>query len=123
MNNEEKILALLEKHDAMLEKQNKMLEKHDAMLEKLIQTQDEHSDLLQRHSDSLAELQKIATKVAITQENIVLPRLNLLAEGHQTLMDTLAPKNRVEALEDDIAVLKVAVKSLSQEVAALKQAQ
>ncbi len=109
MNNEEKILA--------------MLEKHDAMLEKLIQTQDEHSDLLQRHSDSLAELQKIATKVAITQENVVLPRLNLLAEGHQTLMDTLAPKNRVEALEDDIAVLKMAVKTLSQKVSELEQAQ
>ncbi len=109
MNNEEKILA--------------MLEKHDAMLEKLIQTQDEHSDLLHRHSDSLAELQKIATKVAITQENVVLPRLNLLAEGHQTLMDTLAPKNRVEALEDDIAVLKMAVKTLSQKVSELEQAQ
>ena len=56
-------------------------------------------------------------------EGAVIPQLQMLAEGHQTLLETLAPKNRVEALEDDVVFLKSIVKSLMQEVSELKKAQ
>ena len=32
-------------------------------------------------------------------ENVIQPRLNLLAEGHQTILDTLTPKSKTEELE------------------------
>ena len=40
-----------------------------------------------------------------------------------TLLNTLARKDRVEALEDDIALLKAAIKAMSQRIAELEQAQ
>ena len=56
-------------------------------------------------------------------EATILPQFQLLAEGHQNLLDTLAPKNRVEALEDEVIFMKSVIKALSQEVAELKKAQ
>ena len=88
MNNEEKILAVLEEMRA---------------------EQVEMRDLLQ--------------KVAITQEGVVLPQLKLLADGHQNLLDTLAPKPRVEALEEEVDTLKTVVRLLTHDVAELKKAQ
>nr|WP_326175013.1 hypothetical protein [uncultured Oscillibacter sp.] len=38
------------------------------------------------------EMRDLLQKVAVTQEAVVLPRLDLLAEGHQNLLDTLAPQ-------------------------------
>lgn len=95
MNNEEKILQMLEKHGEMLEKHGKMLEEMSALLQ----------------------------KVAVTQEGIVLPRLELLAEGHANLLETLAPKDRVEALEEEVDTLKTVVRLLTHDVAELKKAQ
>ena len=56
-------------------------------------------------------------------ESSIVPNFQLLAEGHQTLLETLAPKSRVDNLEDDVIFLKSIVKSLMQEVADLKKAQ
>lgn len=88
MNNEEKILQMLEQHGKMLEEMSTLLE-----------------------------------KVSVTQEGVVLPRLELLAEGHQNLLDTLAPKARVEALEEEVDTLKTVVRLLTHDVAELKKAQ
>lgn len=54
---------------------------------------------------------------------MVLPRLDLLAEGHQNLLDTLAPKGRVETLEEEVDTLKTMVRLLTHDVAELKKAQ
>ena len=56
-------------------------------------------------------------------ESAVVPQLQLLAEGHQTILETLAPKSRVEALEEEVVFLKTVVRNLAQDVADLKQAQ
>ena len=56
-------------------------------------------------------------------EGAVMPQLQLLAEGHQTLLETLAPKSRVEALEDEVVFIKSVMKAMSQEIAELKKAQ
>ena len=56
-------------------------------------------------------------------EGAVIPQLQLLAEGHQALLETLAPKNRVEALEDEVVFMKSVIRSLAQDVAEQKKAQ
>ena len=56
-------------------------------------------------------------------ESAIVPQFQILAEGHQTLLETLAPKSRVENLEEDVVFLKSIVKSLMQEVSELKKAQ
>ena len=42
--------------------------------------------------------------INLTLENRVFPALETLAEGQKTILETLAPKNRVEALEDEANV-------------------
>lgn len=102
MNNEEKILSMLENLTATVEKQGEILEKHGEML---------------------SSLQQTVTRIALTQENVVLPQLTLLAEGHDNLLNTLARKDRIEALEDDVALLKSVIKSMAQRISDLEQAQ
>lgn len=102
MNNEEKILAILEKHGEMLEKQGAILEKHSGMLERLEQD---------------------VTGIKLRLDMDIEKKLDLLAEGHETLMGMMSPKSRVEALEDEMTFMKSVIKALSQEVAELKKAQ
>ncbi|WP_298016720.1 hypothetical protein [uncultured Dysosmobacter sp.] len=109
MTNEEKILSLLENQGKLLEKHSELLEKHSELLEK-------HSELLERQGDELRNIN-------LTLENQVFPQLQALAEGQKTILETLAPKSRVEALEDEMAFMKSVIKALSQEVAELKKAQ
>ena len=61
-----------------------------------------------------------ATRVLI--ESSIMPKFDLLAEGQQTLLETLAPKNRVAELEE-VSFLKSVIKLHSEQIAELKKAQ
>ena len=60
---------------------------------------------------------------AVMLENDVLPKLQLLYEGQVHLQETLAPKERVEVLEDEVITLKSAVKMMTKRLEALERAQ
>lgn len=53
----------------------------------------------------------------------VMPKFDILADGHKILRETLSPKDRVEALEEEVSFMKQVIKALSQEVNELKMAQ
>lgn len=108
MNNEEKILAILEKHSEMFEQ----------LTSRMDQLQE---DQRQMRSD-MSQMQATITRVAVTQENVVVPQIKLLAEGHDLLLQKLARKERVEALEDDVALLKTVIKAMSQRIEILENA-
>ena len=151
MSNEEKILAMLvdlkestdkqfesmdkrfEGIDKRLESMDKRFEAVDKRLEsmdkrfdavdKRLDTMDERMDRLDERMDRLDERSQ---RTAVLLETEVDRKLNLLYEGHETIMeclDKLAPKDRVDELESDVIVLKTAVKMLTQEIAELKKAQ
>ncbi len=101
MNNEEKILEMLEN-----------------LTTKADQIQTDQTEM----KADISDLRQTVTRIAITQENVVLPNLQLLAEGHDTLLSTLARKDRVEALEDDVALLKAVIKTMSQRITDLEKA-
>lgn len=112
MNNEEKILEML------VQMQSDMAGMKSDMA-------DMKSDMagMKEHIDQIDERSQ---RTAILMEADLVPKLQLLYEGHGAIMDilkTLATKDRVEELEADIIVLKTAVKMLTQEVAELKKAQ
>ena len=53
----------------------------------------------------------------------VMPKFDLLAEGLQGVQVKLTPMTRIEAIEDDVALLKQVIRSMSKELAELKKAQ
>ena len=65
----------------------------------------------------------IAELMRVIVESEITPKLNLLAEGQQTLLETLAPKSRVEELEEEVDFLKSIIKLHSEQIAELKKAQ
>ena len=140
----EKQGELLAKHDVMLEHINETLERHDAMFERINDTLDKHTAILEQHSQILAEHSKTlashsemleshgemlenlttrVTKIELTQENVILPGLQALAEGQETLRQTLCSRERAERLETDVDLLKTAVRGLFRDVQELKRAQ
>ena len=111
MNNEEKILG-------MLEQINGRLDGMDGRLGRVESAQEEMRG-------DISRMQETLTRVAVTQEGVVLPRLQLALEGHSELnrkMDALAPKERVEVLEDRVITLETAVKAMTKRLAALEKA-
>ena len=133
MSNEEKILAILEKHGEMLEKHGEMLEKHGEMLEKhgeMLAKMDRRMDRMDQRMDRMEEridqIDERSQRTAVLMESDMAPKLRLLYEGHGAIMDQLdklATKSRVEVLETDVALLKDVVKLMRQEIAELKKAQ
>lgn len=56
------------------------------------------------------------------KESYFEPKFKLLFENQQAMLEQLAPKSRLEELEDEVAVLRAAVRQHSTEIAKLKQA-
>ena len=72
------------------------------------------------------DLQEISHLMTVLIESEVTPKFNTLADGQAAILDKLddlSPKSRVEALEDDVALLKQVIRSMSQEISELKKAQ
>ena len=117
---------MLERHGETLEKHSKILEEHSKILEQHSQILEEHSAELKKHGELLEKLDERSQRTAVLMETDVTRKLDLLYEGHRAIMDileTLAPKSRVEVLEDDVRLLKIAFKSMQQDIAGLKKAQ
>lgn len=119
MNNEEKILEML----------TTLTEKVD----RLETTQTKQGEQLTKQGDQLAyltervdEIDTRSLRSAVLLETEVARDIRLVYEGQEMLrqkMEELAPKGRVDAVEDDVAVLKDAYKLLRMEVNELKKAQ
>lgn len=74
-------------------------------------------------NDKLTALDQKVENLHIYLENVIGKQLQLLAEGQQTILETLAPRDRVEALETEVVFLKQVIRSMSQDIAELKKAQ
>lgn len=132
MNNEEKILQMLE---SLTGKVEKMAEDVSGLKVDVSGLKEDVSGLkadmsrLRTDVDLLKEdqasMRETLTKVAITQENIVLPRLQALAEGHAALLSSRAPREdtdkRLKVLESDMSTVKSVVRSHSDRLSALEQ--
>lgn len=116
MNNEEKILAMLAQ---MQSDMTGMKADMAGMKADMVGMKTDMVGMKER----LDQIDERSQRTAVLMETEVMDKLNLLYEGHGLIMETLAPKDRVDELEADVVVLKSAVKMLTQEVAELKKAQ
>ena len=105
MSNEEKILEVLAKLTAKVDKQGEQL-----------------TYLTER----VDEIDTSSLRSSVLLETEVARDVRLVYEGQEMLrqkMEELAPKDRVEVLEGDVAMLKDVIKLMRQEIAELKKAQ
>ena len=100
-----------------------MLDEKDLQLiQNLLDTQTSRMmDAMEAQKKEILQESAAATRVLI--ESSIMPKFNLIAEGQQTLLETLAPKSRVEALEEEVDFLKSIIKLHSEQIAELKKAQ
>lgn len=100
-----------------------MLDKNDlALFKDLLDTQTARMlDAMEAQKKEILQETAAATRVLI--ESSIMPKFNLLAEGQQTLLEKLAPKSRVEELEEEVDFLKSIIKLHSEQIAELKKAQ
>lgn len=100
-----------------------MLDKNDlALIQDLLDTQTSRMmDAMEAQKKEILQETAAATRVLI--ESSIMPKFNLLAEGQQTLLETLSPKSRVEDLEEEVDFLKSIIKLHSEQIAELKKAQ
>ena len=119
MNNEEKILELLAKHEETFR------EIHQTLAE-LSKGQAEMRLDIAELKATVEEIDQRSARTQVLLETTYADQLQLLFDGHSLInekLDGLAPKSRVDDLEDDVAMLKDVVKLMRQEIAELKRAQ
>ena len=61
----------------------------------------------------LGDVRSQLTKVQMNQENTVMPRLDLLYEGHTSILEKMQNDTRMQALQDRVETLEYSVKYLS----------
>ena len=105
MNNDEKILAILSKM------QTDFSQMQTDVAELKTDVAELKTDVAELKTD-VAELKERTTRIEITQENVVLPRIQLLAEGHTIIQEQIKRLSVIDSMQDDIATLKTAVRFL-----------
>ena len=78
-----------------------------------------------KHTEAALARQKqeIHADMMTIIESEVNPKLRILAEGHEALLERMTPPEEIATMKADIVVLKEAVRSLSMKVNALQKAQ
>ena len=130
MNNEEKILHLLTEMKAEMDKRfdkvDERFDKVDERLDKVDERLDKVDERFDKVDERLQELDARSLKSAVLLETDVSRDIHLLYEGYSEIskkLDTLATKEQVEELSDDVAVIKEVVSRHSVDIGKLKKAQ
>ena len=76
-----------------------------------------------RLEERVEELDARSLKSAVLLETDIPHQLGLLFEGHKTILETLAPKERVEKLEEEVTIHRSALQALAKRQSALEKAQ
>lgn len=56
-------------------------------------------------------------------ESAIMPKFDLLADGHAAIQEKLVPRSRVDDLEDEVRFLKSLVRQMNDDLQKLKKAQ
>jgi len=54
---------------------------------------------------------------------VVYPKCGKQIEGQQAIIEAITPKSEIEELRSEVSVLKLAIRTMNQEIAELKKAQ
>lgn len=122
----DKLEGRMDKLEGRMDKLEGRMDNLEGRIDKLETSQAAMQATLDEHTAMLKNLDERSLKSAVLLETEVPRKFNLLYEGHSVIMENmrgLAEKSRVEALEDDVAMMKDSIKLLRIEVNALQKAQ
>ena len=69
-----------------------------------------------------AKIDEAENRMKVMMESYFDPKFNLLYENQQIMMEQLAPRSRVDDLEDEVKFLKSVVRQMNDEIQTLKKA-
>ena len=69
-----------------------------------------------------AKIDEAENRMKVMMESYFDPKFNLLYENQQIMMEQLAPRSRVDDLEDEVKFLKSVVRQMDDEIQKLKKA-
>ena len=124
MNNDEKILQVLAQMQTNMTQMQTDIAQMQTNMTQMQTTLDQHTELFHKMDARITKVEDETRATRILIEQDIDKKLSLLAEGHGLLvekLDSMAPKSRVDALEEQVDLLKHAVRMLSQDVAELKK--
>lgn len=130
MLDEKDLLAIGQLMDQKLAQQKQDLlgemaqQKQDLLGEMARQKDDILSEMDRRLAQQKEEILTEAThRMQVLLDAEVKPMFNLLAEDISIIREKMIPESRVEAVEDDVSVLKASVRQINRELRELKKAQ
>lgn len=126
MTNEEKMLDLLTRMQTDISSLKSGQEEMRTDIAALKSSQEEMRTDIAGIKDRLDRVEDRAQQTAVLLETEVDRKLNLLYEGHDAIMerlDKLAARSELELLRSDMDLMKMAMRSMSQDIAELKKAQ
>ena len=123
MNNEEKILELLSRHENSFEQINQTLSEMKAEMAGM---KAEMTAEMTGMKAILEEVNQRSIRTQVLLETEIRDNIQLLFDGHELIkekLEDLPPKSRVEEPEEDVAMLKDVTKLLRIEIEELKKDQ
>ena len=69
------------------------------------------------------QIQESENRMMAYFEAAILPKFDLLADGQKAIQQAITPKSEIEELKSEVSVLKLAIRTMNQEIAELKKAQ
>ena len=113
MNNEQRILDILEQMQARMDGMEAKMDGMEAKMDGM------QTDITGMKADIKAIDQR-TTRLEINQENVIIPHIQLLAEGQTTIQGQVKRLSVIGSMQEDISILKSAVKYLSDKVSQLE---
>lgn len=90
--------------------------------EKILELLTEMRSEMAKMQDTLAKVDQRSVRTQVLLETECSDKLQLLYDGQVLLQQTLAPKERVEVLEEEVITLKTTVKMISNRLSVLEKA-
>lgn len=120
MNNEQKILDILEQMQISMTGMGKRMDSMEASMAGMEKRMDSMEGRMDSMESELKAIGQRTTRLEINQENVIIPRIQLLAEGQTSLHGQVKRLSVIDSMQEDISVLKSAVKYLSEKVSKLE---
>ena len=107
--------------------EQRMSEKIEAseqrMSEKIEASEQRMSEKIESSEQRMSEkINEAENRMKVRMESYFDPNFNLLFENQQIMMEQLAPRSRVDELEDEVKFLKSIVRQMNDEIQQLKKA-